>query len=186
MTIIDYIQRNAKQARWTGIALLVIGLLSLMAPLVAGLSIVMLAGVLLVALALLQLALVFRAGSLGNGFALLVLGGLSLVAGISMLVQPGVALATLTLILAAYFVVVGILEMIAAFQARPSEGWGWLFISGIVSLLLGVMIWRQFPLSGTWAIGILVGVRLLTAGWMLMAIGGAARSIAKHVAEPTS
>jgi uncharacterized membrane protein HdeD (DUF308 family) len=50
--------------------------------------------------------------------------------------------------------------------------------TGIVSVLLAIMIWRQWPLSGMWLIGVLVGVKLMFTGWMLVAIGGTARAAA--------
>jgi uncharacterized membrane protein HdeD (DUF308 family) len=107
---------------------------------------------------------------------LALLGVLSVVAGGYMIAQPVAALATLTLFLAGYFIASGILEAIAAFGARPERGWGLLLFSAIVSVLLGVMIWRQFPFSGVWAVGVLVGVKLIIAGWALIAIGGAVKA----------
>ena len=183
MTLIDMIKKEAKAAKWVGILLLVAGFLALIAPLAAGLSITMMIGVLLILGGVAQLLIVFRAGSFGEGLLLALLAILSLVAGIYMVSQPVSALATLTLFLAAYFVVTGIVEAIAAFGARPMQGWGWLLFSGIVSLVLGLMIWSEFPLSGAWAIGILVGIRLILSGWMLIAIGGMAKSTASSASE---
>jgi uncharacterized membrane protein HdeD (DUF308 family) len=57
-------------------------------------------------------------------------------------------------------------------------GWGWALFGGVVSLVLGIMIWRQFPVSGTWAIGILFGVHMLFTGFAMMGIGSAARAVA--------
>ena len=54
----------------------------------------------------------------------------------------------------------------AGLQRRPGSGWGWMLTGGVVSIGLGVMIWSQFPLSGAWAIGILVGIKLLFIGLM--------------------
>jgi uncharacterized membrane protein HdeD (DUF308 family) len=92
-----------------------------------------------------------------------------------MLSQPVEALAALTLFLAAYFVASGVIQIVGAFGARPQAGWGWLLFGGIVSILLGAMIWRQFPLSGAWAVGTLVGVQLVMSGWTLIAVGGVAK-----------
>jgi uncharacterized membrane protein HdeD (DUF308 family) len=93
-----------------------------------------------------------------------------------MIAQPVAALATLTLFLAGYFIASGILEVIVAFGARPEKGWGLFLFGGIVSVLLGVMIWQQFPFSGAWAVGVLVGVKLIIAGWVLIGIGGAVKA----------
>ena len=62
-------------------------------------------------------------------------------------------------------VVDGIGKMVVSFQLRPLPGWGGTLFGGIVTLLLGIIIWRQWPVSGIWAIGILVGINILFSGW---------------------
>lgn len=176
MTLVELIRKDAKTARWVGIFMLIAGFLAMVAPFAAGLSVAMVVGVLLLVSGVTQVLLVFRAGSFGEGLMLVLLGVLSIVAGVYMTAQPVAALATLTLFLAGYFIASGILEVIAAFGARPERGWGLLLFGGIVSVLLGVMIWQQFPFSGVWAVGVLVGVKLIMAGWALIAIGGAAKA----------
>ena len=105
-----------------------------------------------------------------------VIGLMSAVAGGYMLARPGMALATITIVLAAYFIVDGVFEIIWAFRLRPIKGWGWTLFSGIVALALGVMIWRQFPVSGVWAVGTLAGIHLLFGGSSLASVCRAARS----------
>ena len=85
-----------------------------------------------------------------------------------MVANPGAALASFTFLLALYLIISGIFETLVSFQVRPVKGWGWALFSGIISVLLGFMIWSQFPLSGVWAIGILIGVRLFFRGWPLL------------------
>lgn len=183
MSFIEGIRRNARTAKWVGLLLIVGGVVSLIAPLAVGLSVALLVGVMLVFGGLCQLFLAFRAGSFGPGLLHFLMGALSLIVGLYMLGQPVVALASLTLFLAAYFIVSGVSELVWAFRVKPESGWGWLLFGGVVSLLLGLMIWRQFPLSGAWAVGILVGIRLLMSGFTLTAIGSAVGSVAKAVDE---
>ena len=178
MTLIEIIKKDAKTSKWVGVLLLVAGFLSVVAPLGAGLSLTMMIGVLLLLSGAAQLLLVFRAGSFGAGALMAFFAILSLVAGGYMMSQPLAALATLTLFLAGYFIASGIVQIVGAFGARPEPGWGWLLFGGIVSLVLGVMIWRQFPLSGVWALGTLVGIQLLASGWTLIAVGGLVREAA--------
>ena len=183
MTLIETIKKDAKTAKWVGIFLLIAGFLSLAAPLGAGVSLTVMIGVLLLMTGAAQLLIVFKAGSFGDGILLAVLAVLTLAAGGYMVTQPIAALATLTLFLAAYFIASGVIQIIGAFGARPEPGWGWLLFGGIVSLLLGAMLWRQFPLSGIWAIGTLVGIQLLISGWSLLVVGGMAGSVAKAADE---
>ena len=181
MSIIDGIKQNAKTAKWVGMFLVLAGIIALFAPLVTGISVVMLVGILLVVAGAAQLLLAFKAGSFGAGVLVFLVGALTLLVGLYMMARPGVALATLTLFLAGYFIIAGISEVFSAFGARPAKGWGWLLFGGIVSVVLGVMIWRQFPVSGAWAVGLLVGVRLLMSGMTLITIGSAAGSVAKSL-----
>ena len=153
------------------------GFLSIVVPFAAGLSVTIIVGALLLISGATQIMVVFRSGSVSEHGLQVFIGILGLVAGIYMVFQPVAALATLTLFLAAYFIASGILESIAAFGARPAKGWGMLLFAGIVSLVLGLMIWQQYPLSGAWAVGILVGVKLILVGWTLFVIGGAAKSL---------
>lgn len=184
MTLVETIKANAKTAKWCGIALLVAGFLALLSPLAAGISVTLIVGALLLLGGISQLVLVFQAGSIGEGLLMALIGVLWIIAGGYSLTQPASALGALTLFLAAYFIASGIIEAIGAFGARPAEGWGWLLFSGIVSLVLGVMIWRQFPVSGAWAVGILVGVRMVMSGSALMAIGSAAKDAASAAEQP--
>ncbi len=183
MTLVETIKSNAGYARAIGIVLVIAGFLALLSPLAAGLSITLVIGVLLLFGGASQLLLVFRAGSFGEGLMMALLGVLWIVAGGYTLSQPVTALAALTLFLAAYFLASGIVEIIGAFRARPDEGWGWILFSGIISALLGLMIWRQFPLSGVWAVGILIGIRIFMTGSALIAVGSAAKRAAAS-AEP--
>ena len=127
-----------------------------------------------------RLFLAFKMGSFGHGLLMFVIGVLSALAGGYMLARPGMALATITLVLASYFIVDGVFEIIWAFRLRPIKGWGWQLFSGIVALILGVMIWRQFPVSGVWAVGTLAGIHLIFGGTSLASLCGAARSAAKE------
>ncbi len=183
MTLVDTIKRDAKSAKWVGVLLIIGGLLALMSPFAAGLSVTLIIGALLIASGITQLFVVFRAGSIGEGLLMALLAVLSVAMGGYMVTQPGLALGVLTLILAAFFVAEGILEIIGALSARPADGWGWLLFGGIVSLLLGLMIWRQFPVSGVWAIGILVGIRLVMTGSALIAIASAAKQVVASTEE---
>lgn len=175
------IKRHAGVGIAVGIIAMVAGVLALLSPLVAGLSVAIAVGVLIVASGVSRLFFAFRMGSFGHGLLVFLIGLLSIVIGGYMVARPGMALATLTLVLAAYFFVDGIFEIIWAFRLRPIKGWGWALFSGIVALALGIMIWRQFPVSGMWAVGTLAGIHMIFGGSSLASICGAARGAAKDV-----
>ena len=69
----------------------------------------------------------------------------------------------------------GIFRIVVALSVR-FHNWGWLLLHGVIILLLGISIWRQWPLSGAWALGLLVGIRILLSGWSMIALGMAAET----------
>ena len=174
--ILGEVRKNSGLTMAMGVLLLLMGILAIGSPFVAGMSVVLTVGILLVIGGVGQLvfSLIARAGIFS-----LIIAVLTVIVGGYMLANPGIALASLTIFLAAYFIVSGIFEALLAFQARPANGWGWSLFSGIVSVILGIMIWRQFPVSGAWAVGILFGVRLVLGGWTLIMFGSVARGAAK-------
>jgi uncharacterized membrane protein HdeD (DUF308 family) len=114
----------------------------------------------------------------GTGFWGTVIGLLGVVAGLMMIFRPLVGLVAMTMLLAIYFLVDGVSEIVAAFRIRPDQGWGWVLFNGIIAVVLGFMVWRQWPVSGAWAIGILVGIHILLTGWTMIILGTGARRIA--------
>ena len=180
--LLDGIKKNARLAFITGIILLICGVLAVGSPLVAGVSVTIMVGSLLIIGGISQCFLAFQAGAFGKGLLIFLMGALTAVAGFYLFGQPLAGLATITIFLAAYFIVTGIFELIAAIQIRPAEGWGWMLFNGIVTLLLGIMIWRQFPLSGAWAVGTLFGIKLMMSGLSLIFIGRSVRGAAKEAA----
>lgn len=172
----DRLKENYKFIISMGVILLLTGLLSMGAPLVAGLSLALMVGFVLFVAGIGQLIFSIKTskGFFSTFFALL-----TLFVGLYMVTNPGEALGTLTLFLAAYLIISGLFEILMSYELRSTNGWEWALFSGALSMLLGVMIWNQFPLSGVWAIGILVGIRLFFSGWSLLMLGMAARSLQK-------
>jgi len=161
-----------------GVLTVVLGVLAMMSPLVAGVTVAVMVGFLMIIGGIARTFFAFKAQSWGKGILAFVLGILTLVVGLVMVFRPVLGLTSLTLVLVAYLVIDGIVEIFEAFDLKPLKGWGWMLFGGIVSMLLGIMIWRQWPVSGAWAIGILLGIKLIFAGVAMTAIGGAGRSIA--------
>jgi uncharacterized membrane protein HdeD (DUF308 family) len=105
---------------------------------------------------------------------------LYLAGGVVMITDPLLASATLTLLLAWILIAVGITRSVIAFQLRPASGWWWPLLSGIASVLLGVMILASWPLSGLWVIGLFVAIELIFNGWSYLFVALAARSLARE------
>jgi uncharacterized membrane protein HdeD (DUF308 family) len=71
---------------------------------------------------------------------------------------------SLTLVLASLFLIEGVLNIVLFFKMRSVGGSTWVLIDGIITLLLGLMIYMQWPSSSAWAIGTLVGVSMMISG----------------------
>ena len=178
--LVGAIRRNAGLTVASGVVLVVAGLLAILSPFVAGLSITIMVGAMLAVSGISQCFLAFRAGAFGRALVVFIVGVLMTIAGVYMINQPVSGLATLTLILMAYLIASGILEIVVAFQLKPADGWGIELFNGAVTLVLGVLLWRQFPLSGAWAIGILFGIKMLFSGWAFIFIGRGVKKLASE------
>jgi len=163
-----------------GVISIIAGMLCMLAPGLTGLSVITFIGVLVLMGGIARMIWAFGAGSLGKGLFGFAIGALTLLCGIGLLANPLLASGFLTILLAVYFIVDGITEISAGMQRRPLPGAGWLIFGGIVSVLLGIMVWSQFPLSGILAIGVLLGIKLFFVGIIMVTGGSAIRTFAKE------
>jgi len=164
-----------------GIISIVLGIGAITAPAITGLSVVRTVGLLVIVGGIIKMLWAFAAGSFGRGVLALAMGGLTLLCGISMACHPLFTSALLTLIIAGFLFADGVAGMVGAFRLNPDSGRVWMLVGGIASILLGAMIWGQFPLSGAWAIGVLLGVKLLISGTEMLTVGSAGRGLAKRM-----
>jgi uncharacterized membrane protein HdeD (DUF308 family) len=166
-----------------GIALIVLGALAMGSSFITTLATVLVFGLLLLLGAAFQTVTAFWARR-WKGFALhLVAGVLYFIAGVFLIENPMEGALGLTLLVAACLLGGGTLRVILSLVER-FDGWGWVLLNGIVSVLLGAAIWMQWPLSGLWIIGLFVGIEMLLSGVSWLMLGLAIRSTPK-VALPT-
>jgi uncharacterized membrane protein HdeD (DUF308 family) len=155
-----------------GIVQIVAGTLAVGFAFSATLASVLALGVLLLVAAGAQMGAAIWARDWRGFFLFLLLGILYSAAGFVTVLHPLAAAEGLTLMLAVAFLVGGTFRIVVAVVERfPS--WGWVLCNGIVTVLLGVAIWRQWPESGLWVIGMLVGIDLIVNGvtWSVVAVG---------------
>ena len=169
---------GTRMTTW-GILTMALGVFAMFTPMLTGFSILLLLGIAVMAAGVMRMIWAFSAGSVGRGLLMFVLGLLTLAVGLLLLVNPLFAAVSVTILLTIYLVVDGAAEVYAGVQRKPDAGWGWLVIGGVVSVLLGVMIWRQAPLAGVWALGLFLGIKLFFVGLIMMTVGGTLRGIAK-------
>jgi len=160
-----------------GVVMVVFGLLLLISPAAVGGAVVKLVALVLVVTGVVQLVQGFSSGRTTHTVISMVLG--IAVAGLGVLVwiNPELGSGFLTALLMIFFVVHGLYKLNAAVRYRNIRGWKWLFLSGLVSLVFVYLLWKQWPLSGAWAIGVLVGLDLLLAGCAMIVLAIAARKV---------
>ncbi|MBX6312528.1 MAG: HdeD family acid-resistance protein [Isosphaeraceae bacterium] len=158
-----------------GIALIVLGVIALSYAVITTAAAVIVYGSFLLIGGGLQTVYAFWARQWSGFFLHLLAGVLDVVVGFLLIAHPAAGALVLTLLLAAYFLVGGIFRIVAALMTRY-HNWGWLLLSGVITLLLGLMIWWQWPLSGLWVIGLFVGIDMIFNGWSWVALALAARS----------
>jgi uncharacterized membrane protein HdeD (DUF308 family) len=183
--ISDWAGEARKNAGWLigfGVLTVIAGVFAIVAPLGSGLGITIFIGLALVIGGGARIIAAFGADSFGQGALAFIGGLLGAVAGVILATRPGLGLATLTLLIGSYLLVDGIASAVLAFRVRPDQGWGWILFSGIITVLLGILLLAEWPISGTWALGTLVGVNLLFSGFAMISIGSAARRLTKTAA----
>jgi len=161
------------------VVFIILGVLAIIEPMVAGLAIALLVGWLLIAGGVAHVVSAFSGGGAGRVIWQILLAVVYLVGGFYFITHPLLALGTLTLYLALILLVEAVVEILTYFQTRALGGSGWQLVNGVVTLLLGLMIWSQFPSSAVWAIGTLIGVNLLMTGISRFMIASAARQLSK-------
>jgi uncharacterized membrane protein HdeD (DUF308 family) len=147
-----------------GALLIVLGIMAIGAPFLAAVAVSGVVSWLIIFAGVVHLALAFHTHGAGSVIWRVLVGLAYLAFGGYMIAHPVLSVTSLTLVLAGLFVIEGVLNLILYARTRQLHGASWLLIDGIITLLLGMMIYMQWPSSSIWAIGILVGVSLLMSG----------------------
>lgn len=163
-------QSAIEHLHWLGIALIALGLAAVLTPAVAGSALVIVIGFILLIAGIVPIVRELKAEASMEKSMGLILGIITALTGIAVIGHPLFGLAFLTLLLVIYFVAEGIWKIVVSFRYKSATGWKWLLTSGVLSLIFGLLIWSQWPVSGLWAVGVLVGVNLLGTGLALVTL----------------
>ena len=161
------IEEFRKHSTWflvLGIALVIVGMIAIGWAVATTIVSVIFLGWLLIIGGVLHVIHGFKHRPWSGFFINLLAGVLYAVAGLVMVANPALAAVTLTLLIAMILIVAGLFRLFVAFST-PLDHRGWLILNGVVSILLGVMIWRSWPVSGLWVIGMFVGIDMIFDGW---------------------
>lgn len=147
-----------------GIVLVVAGVVSLAYPFFASVAAVIVLGVSLLLSGVATIITSFWAGKWSATLLQLLIGVFYTVVGFMIMDTPIASTVSLTLVVAAMFIVVGIMRSVAALTIRFPQ-WGWSLLSGALTTLVGIVIYKNLEETALWAIGTLVGIQLIFDGW---------------------
>jgi uncharacterized membrane protein HdeD (DUF308 family) len=177
---VERIRKHWVAALILGIVLVLLGTFAFVCTYTAAMLTVLYLGVVLLVASGVQLVEGILGRGVGNFFLHLLVAVLYFIAGVFLIEHPGRSVAGLTLVIAAVLFVEGVLRIAVALAERR-HGWGWVLLNGVISLVLGIMIWRQWPESSLWVIGLFVGIDLLFNGWSLIMLALALRGVKQPV-----
>lgn len=161
----EHRQQSSGTIRVMGIIMLAIGIIALIGPwFLASLAVELVFAWVLLVYGIVQFVYAFSSRSVGGFIFKLLYGIVSLIAGIILLLYPLAGVVRLSLVLGIYIFLDGVFRVIMAFQLRPLPKWGWVLFNGIVSIILGILIWSQWPFDAGWILGLYVGLSLIFNG----------------------
>src|ERR1700720_466883 len=164
-----------------GISMVILGTVALFIAPAATLGTVLVLGWLLVVSGVVEAIQSFRVRKWGGVFLHLIGGVLGVLVGLLVVTHPVAGALAWTLLFASFFTVIGIFRLGAAIRLK-FPNWGWAAFDGAITLLLGFLLWAEWPWSGFWFLGFAVGVSLLLRGWSYIMFAIAVRTLPVSVA----
>lgn len=173
---IKYLREHASLFMLLGIGLVILGVLAVIYAFTSTLISIMYLGFFLLIGGVFEGVKAFKMNRAGHFFLHALLCILYIIAGLYLFFNPAINAITLTLVLAIFFIIAGIFRIAVALTKNVPHK-TWLLINGIISILLGALIWYQWPISGLWVIGTFVGIDLIFTGWTWIMLA----STVKHI-----
>ena len=157
------------------VLLIVLGLIALATPFVAGVLVESLLAWLLIFGGVSHLVLAWHVRGAGAHIWEALVGVAYILAGVFLFLHPVAGLISVTLFLGAYLFLKGIFELISGVAVRGVAGGGWLLVDAVISIVLAVLIWTHLPSAAAWVVGTLLGVAILFSGVSRLALTLAGR-----------
>lgn len=154
-----------------GVALIMGGCIAFGNVMAATVASVYYVGMIMLIGGVLHLMQAFRVKKWESVFYWILSGACYTVAGVFAFLNPLLASAALTLLMAVALIVAGALRIWTGFRLRPLEGWGWIALGGLVTLLAGLIIAAGWPVNSLWILGLFLAIDLVMQGLALIAFG---------------
>jgi uncharacterized membrane protein HdeD (DUF308 family) len=171
--------KSWKMLMTVGVLAIFVGCIAIVAPAVASVGTAIFVGWILLVAGGFLIAAAFSAHSIGTVVLRLLWAALTVIVGVWLIVEPHSGTLTLTLVLGIYFLFMGLTRIAVALAARGQQNAGLVGLSGVAGLLVGILVLAKFPSSADWAIGLLVGIDLIFAGWTLTSVALVGRDLSR-------
>ena len=180
LTGADEIRRSWGWFLGLGIVLIILGAIAIGSAFLMTIASVFLFGWILIIGGVMEVVHAFWHKRWAGFFLDLLTGLLYVVVGWMMVNNPQESALLLTLLIAMFLVFEGVFRIVTAITVRYPH-WGSVLFNGIISLLLGILIWRRWPVSGLWVMGLFVGIEMLLNGWSLVRLSMTGRNLPEEV-----
>jgi len=181
-SIVDVLKETTGMSIGWAIVMLILGVFAIVMPFSTGIAVSVLVGWIIVFSGFAYVAYAFAAQGAGTFIWRLLVGIVYVCGGGYLAFHPGIALESLTLVVAAIFLIEGVTEVVVFFQVRSLPGSGWILFDALITLALAYVIFRPWPSSSSWAIGTLLGINLIVSGVTRLMYSVTARKTLKAIA----
>jgi uncharacterized membrane protein HdeD (DUF308 family) len=184
MTILEAgLKRASGTSLILSIVLIIFGVLAIALPMVSSIGVAIVIGWMVIFAGIAQLVHAFQSTGIGPIAWKVLVALIYLVAGGSLIASPAAGVAGLTLVLGIFLFAEGIADIAAYFATRKSGNSLWMLLDGVITLVLGFMIWNRWPSSSLWVIGTFVGISMVMTGTTRLMMALAVRKLASHLSD---
>lgn len=182
-TLNGALKRASRISIVLSLLLIVFGVLAIALPIASSVGIAIVIGWLVLFAGIAQVVHAFQSEGIGHIVWKLVVAVFYIAAGAYLIARPALGAAGLTLVLGTFLFAEGIADVLAYFSARKLGASPWMLLDGIVTLVLGFMIWNRWPVGSLWVIGTLVGISMVMTGVTRLMMALAVRKLASRVSD---
>jgi uncharacterized membrane protein HdeD (DUF308 family) len=158
-----------------GVVYVIAGFIALGSMVLATVASVLVVGVMMIIAGVAEVFNAFQIKSWGKFLFWALLGVLYIIAGFITFENPLFAAVVLTLMLGAFLVASGVLRIFLAFNMKREAPWIWVALSGVITLLLGLLILARWPVNSVYILGLFLGIDLIMAGACWIGLGAGLR-----------
>jgi uncharacterized membrane protein HdeD (DUF308 family) len=158
------LNKATDKSLWIGVLLIVLGIVGIVLPVASTIFAETWFALILVSSGAAKLFYAFQTRDRGGFVWKLLLSILYIATGVMLFAYPLKGALTLTLLLGSFLLAEGVFELILAFRLRPQQNWTSVLVDGILTLVIGGIIWFQWPFNAPWIIGTLIGASIISTG----------------------